>query len=199
MDAVLSGADAGASPREGLGRFFSAVLAFVDAKGLRTDVTARVSPATRAMMVKPPRALSFMPSSAIDEVEQAIGELRGSELLVEMGLVVAMQLGGTMILPVLRMAFSLFGQTPAAGFAHLDRFFALVTRGIAFSYEPRGEHEGMVSARFSGESIPDAAYHVLRGTLLYVFEIAGRAGKVDPHELVETSPAGTTVRYAVRW
>src|SRR5204863_2377100 len=73
--------------------------------------------------------------------------------------------GRTMLQPIIRMAFMVFGQSPEPIFANLDRFFSMVTRGITFSWQP-GDKGGSVLTRFDGEDTPEAAFHVLRGTLL---------------------------------
>ena len=103
-----------------------------------------------------------------------------------------------MLQPVIRMAFMLFGQSPEPIFSNLDRFFSMVTRGISFSWES-GEKGGRILTRFDGEGTPDAAFHVLRGTLIFVYEVSGTVGEVGMPEVVESTPAGVTVRYDVRW
>jgi len=82
--------------------------------------------------------------------------------------------------------------------ANLDRFFSMVTRGITFSWQP-GERCGAVLTRFDGEGTPGAAFHVLRGTLLFAYELSGTVGEVGMPQVVESTPAGVTVRYDVRW
>lgn len=187
------------APRQGLGVFFGNILEFLDTRKARQEVEPLVGEETRNLMAAPPRSLAFMPSKAIDEIEDAIHRRFGEQALVDLGIFSGTKLGGTMVQPVLRAAFYLFGQTPAAAFANLDRFFALVTRGIRFAWRSAGEREGTVEARFDGPDCPTAAFHVLRGTLLYVYEVVGQPGQVDPPEVIESSPAGTLVRYRVRW
>jgi hypothetical protein len=186
------------SPRQGLGTFFRALVDFVEQRQLLSKVREQVSPETRAMIDHPPRALSFIPSTSIDEIEVALEKVAGQETLVECGLACARPLGWSLIQPVLRMAFQLFGQSPEAIFGNLDRFFSLAVRGISFGYEAQGKG-GTVMARFDGDDTPAAAFHVLRGTLIFVFEASGTTGEVDPPEMVESTPAGVTVRYRVRW
>ena len=171
---------------------------FVDEHGLREQVRAAVSPVTQAAIDSPPRSLSFIPSTPIDEIETALQKLVGNEALAQCGVECARPLGWTLLQPVLRTVYMLFGQSPEPVFANLDRFFSLVTRGIFFSWEPT-EDGGRVLARFNGEDTPDAAFHVLRGTLLFVYELSGTVGEVGMPEVVESTPAGVTVRYDVRW
>lgn len=186
------------APRQALGSFFRSLVEFLEARGFIARVRAQVSPQTRALIDKPPRALGFMPSGPIDEIEEALGRVAGDEVLVECGLVCSRSLGWTLIQPVLRMAFHLFGQSPRPVFENLDRFFSMATRGISFSWEP-GEQGGVALAKFDGEGTPAAAYHVLRGTLLFVFEASGTEGAVGPPQVVETTPGFSVVRYAVSW
>lgn len=187
--------------RQGLGAFFRTLLDFIKEKGLYEQVLAKVSADTREKMLKPPSPLSWMDSGAIDEVQTAVGELGGRQLLVEFGALSARAFGGSMIQPVIRAAFLLFGETPAAAFANLDNFFTLATRGIAFKWRQVTEKEGVVEARFAGADTPSAAFHVLQGSLHFIFEISGaKDGQVDPAEVVTgASPGATLVRYHVRW
>ena len=186
------------SARQGLGSFFQALLDFVESRRLTAPVRAKVSPDTQALMDKPPRALGFIDSKPIDEVEAALATMVSSEVLTECGLACARPLGWSLLQPVLRLAFQFFGQSPEPIFGNLDMFFSLVTRGISFSFEQKGEG-GAVLARFAGEQTPQAAFHVLGGTLLFVFEATSTKGTISDPELVETTPGGTTVRYQVRW
>ncbi|HUJ25203.1 MAG TPA: hypothetical protein VLW85_04240 [Myxococcales bacterium] len=183
-------------PRQGLGQFFRALCDFIDERGLREQVKALVSAETRQLMERPPRPLAFLPSRPIDEVEATLQKLAGVDACVEAGLAVARPLGWTLLRPVLRMVFQLFGQSPEPVFGNLDRFFSLVTRGIDFSWDGR---ERVVMARFAGEGTPEAAYHVLRGTLLFAFEVSGTVGEVSTPEVVESTPSLSVVRYRVSW
>lgn len=184
------------SPRQGLGQFFRALCDFLDERGLREQVRSQVSAPVQALMDRPPRPLAYLPSGPIDEVEAALLKLAGAEVCVEAGLAVARPLGWSLLQPVLRMSFQLFGQSPEPVFANLDRFFSMVTRGIEFSWDS-GKRE--VLAKFSGEGTPEAAYHVLRGTLAFAFEVSGTVGEVSTPEVVDATPQLTVVRYRVSW
>ena len=120
-------------------------------------------------------------------------------MTVELGRVCSQNLGTTVVRPVLRMAFLLLGQSPAAVFENLDRFFCLVTRGITFTYGTETSRSGVVVARFDGPDTPEAAFHVLQGSLQFIFELCGVSGEVGPAQVGEATPAGATVRYRVRW
>ncbi len=188
------------APRQGLGSFFRALTAFLDQRGLREQVRAAVSPSTRELIDQPPRPLSFIPSRPIDELENALQNIAGVQACVDCGIACARPLGWSLLQPVLRMVFQLFGQSPEPVFANLDRFFSLVTRGISFSWEREpAERRGTVLARFAGEDTPEAAFHVLRGTLLFAFEVSSTPGEVGAPEVVESTASATIVRFQVQW
>ena len=187
-----------AEPRQGLGSFFRAILGYIDERGLRDELRGQVSSETRALIDAPPRPLSFISSRPIDEIEAAVQRIAGPDACVECGLAAARPLGWSLLQPVLRVCFAMFGQSPGSIFENLDRFFSLVTRGISFQFEA-GTKGGEVRARFEGADVPEAAFHVLRGTLLFALEVSGTRGEVEPHVVVESQPSVTVVRYRVRW
>ncbi len=199
MQPAPATARASEAPRQGIGTFFRNIVDFIDERGRKAEVLERVSPQTRALCEKPPGWFSWVPSVHIDELEAAFLAVAGREATVELGRVCSQNLGTTVVRPVLRMAFLLLGQTPAVVFENLDRFFALVTRGITFSYTADSPRAGLVVARFDGPDTPEAAYHVLQGSLQFIFELCGVSGEVGPAQVAESTPAGASVRYRVRW
>ena len=187
------------APRQGIGSFFRNIVEFIEQRGVKDRVLAEVSPDTRALCEKLPRSLSWVPSRHIDELEAAFLAVAGRQLTVQMGRDCSQNLGTTLIQPVLRVAFSLLGQGPATIFENLDRFFSVATRGIEFSYAPESKKAGIVTARFVGPDTPEAAFHVLQGSLEFIFELCGVSGEVTTAEIAEESPKGATVRYRVSW
>jgi hypothetical protein len=192
-------ARASEAPRQGIGSFFRNIVDFIEERGRKAEVLERVSPQTRALWEKPPGWFSWVPSVHIDELESAFLAVAGRGQTVELGRVCSQSLGTTVVRPVLRMAFLLLGQTPAVVFENLDRFFSMVTRGITFTYTGDSPQSGVVVARFDGPDTPEAAYHVLQGSLQFIFELCGVSGEVGPAQVAESTPVGATVRYRVRW
>jgi hypothetical protein len=187
------------SPRQGVGTFFRALVAFVDGKGLREKVREAVSPETQRFIDNPPRPLAFIPSTPIDEMETALHAITDDATLVECGLACARPLGWSLLAPVLRVAFTLFGHSPAPVLANLNRFFSLVTRGISFEWSETDGKAGVVTATFQGDGTPAAAFHVLRGSLFFTFEACGIVGQVGVPEVQESTGSAAIVRYEVKW
>jgi len=188
------------SPRAALGSFFRSLLSFVERKQLGAQVRALVSPETQRQMDHPPFVFRWVPSPAIDEIEAALQKLGGPALCHEFGLELSRALGSSVVQPVLRAAFFLFGETPEAVFGHLDRFFSLPTRGITFSWRSVVAGKGVVEARFVGPNVPEGAYHVLQGSLQWIFdELLKRPGTVGPVNIVHVDENGSQVTFEVSY
>lgn len=188
-----------AGGRQALGTFFRDLLACVEAGGWTEQVRARVSEETRRAMDDPPWQLSWMDSAAIDEIEQAVGAVAGRSALVELGVQVARAQAGSLLRPLLRTVLKLFAQDPAGVFSRLNWFFGVAVRGIDLKYRPAGAGSGVIEARFDGLEVPDAAYHVMEGSLRLVFELCGVRGSVGERELKYIEPTHSVVWYSVTW
>ena len=196
-DAILEGHDATA--RGYIGSAFRAAVDFVQQRGLGASVRERVSPETARLMDKPPFAFSWMPARPMDELQEALGALGGRQACVDLGMAAGRSLGGSVIAPVLRMATSLFGNTPATVFQNLERFYSMVLRGMTVEYQAVNDREGLVIARALGAGIPAALFDVTRGNLAFVFELCGSSGKVSEPDGVRIDAQNGEARYRVTW
>jgi hypothetical protein len=187
------------SPRQALGFFFRLITGWTETNKLTTKVRDLVSNETRRLIDAQPGHFQWIGSAPVDEIEQAIGQIGGDAMLEDLGLEIARRMGGGLVKPMLRAAFVLFGDTPAAAFANLGRFYGVATRGIVFRYLPLGDTVGVVEARFAGENTPPEAIAVLRGSLRFIFEATRQDGEVATAIIDEESIMGTCVRYRVRW
>jgi hypothetical protein len=187
------------SPRQAHGLFFRAILDFLRSRGHLEEVLSMVSEPTRRYIDRPPWAGRWIPSQPVDEIEEALQRIGGDELNVALGLFAAQQMVAKRIEPIVSAIFALMGRRPAALFRSLNLCFSLATRGISFVYVPEDERSGKVVAHFRGPGTPEAAWHALRGALLYGLDLAGALGEIGEPEPIATAPAGTTVRYAISW
>jgi hypothetical protein len=182
-----------------IGSAFRAGVDFVRQRGLLDSIRERVSPETARLMDKPPFAFAWMPARPLDEIQYALGALGGRQACVELGMAAGRNLGGGVIAPVLKMATSLFGNTPATVFQNLERFYSMVLRGMTFEYQAVNEREGIVTARAMGNGVPAALFDVTRGNLAYVFELCGSLGKVSEPQDVRIDALHGEARYRVSW
>ena len=182
-----------------IGHAFRSLLAFLDERDLREAVLARVPPEAAETMQNPPWMLAWVDSFAVDELERALGEIAGPPMLVELGLYLARGQGRKLVQPLLHTALSLLGQTPASVYGRLDWLYSLTVKGLELAWLPGTGSAGIVELRCAGPSVPEAAYHVVEGTLRFVLELCDRPGEVDRFELVSATPSGSVVRFAVRW
>lgn len=186
-------------PRTYLGSVLRITVEFLRERGCLALVQQRVSPATSALIDKPPFPLSWIPAAPMDELESALLAAAGKQACADLGTTAARKLGGSVIAPVIRMASTLFGNTPAALFTSLDRFYPMVLKGMAFRYEALAEREGLVHLTAAGPEAPAALFEVTRGNLLYIFELCGVSGTVDPPEDVRREGGTGEAQYRVRW
>ena len=135
----------------------------------------------------------------MDDLESALLSVSGQQACADLGATAARKLGGSVIAPVLRMASALFGNTPAALFQNLDRFYPMVLKGMSFSYQPAGDRDGVVTASAAGPDVPAALFHVTRGNLTYIFELCGVSGTVVGPEDLRCDRQSGEARYRVRW
>jgi hypothetical protein len=182
-----------------IGSAYRIAVDFIDQRGHGAAVRARVSPETAQLLDKPPFPFAWAPPRAMDELQTALLSVAGREMCVELGLNAGRKLGGSMIAPVLRMATSLFGNTPATVFQNLERFYSMVLRGMTFQYEAAGPKEAIISVRAQGPNVPAALFEVTRGNLLYVFELCGVKGTADEPRNMRIDAGGGEARYHVRW
>lgn len=188
------------APKRGyIGASFKSAVDFIHQRGLIKQVLAECSPPTKKMVEKPPIVLSWMDAAPLDEVETLIAKHAGRQACVDLGLEAARKLGGTMVQPVLKLAMTLFGQTPATLLGNLDRFYPLVTSGMHFAYERVADSEGIVTLTCDGPSVPPALFDVTRGNLVYFIELCQRDGHVEPPEVISADERCSVVRYHVRW
>lgn len=199
MTAAEAAKQLGDEERSYIGSAFKIAVDFVHARGKTSAVKARVSPETAKLLDKPPFVFSWMSPKAMDELQTAIVAVEGREACVELGLTAGRKLGGSMIAPVLRMATSLFGNTPATVFENLERFYSMVLKGMKFAYESTGPKGGVVLVTATGPDVPAALFDVTRGNLSYVFELCGVAGTVEQPDRLRIDERGGEARYKVRW
>lgn len=187
-----------AEQRGFIGSVFRFTADWLAEKGLLGDVRAKASPTVRRILDQLPSAFSWQGPSELEEIQQIVYGL-SPELCVDLGHTASSRLAGSIIRPVLQMAMTLFGTSPATVFGNLDRFYSMAARGFAFTYEERAKNHGIVQATIRGAGIPPASFEVTRGNLLTVFDLCSASGAISAPEVVRHDEAGAVVRFAVQW
>jgi hypothetical protein len=100
---------------------------------------------------------------------------------------------------LVRMAFTLFGQTPATLFSNADLFFRMVTTGFGFRYEPLAAKAGVVWASIAGGDVHGSLFEQIRGNLSGAYPLCSVRGEVGPAEVHRNDEQSSLVKYTVRW
>jgi hypothetical protein len=187
-----------AESRGCLGTVYGIVSAFLTERGLLDEVKAKLTAPSRKILEKPPFAFAWQDSAPLEEIEKVL-YARSPELVADLGHAAGKQLSGTLVAPVLKMALSMFGQTPGSMFGHLDRFFSMVVRGFSFQYEPNTAKDGTVVARIEGSGIHRSLFEQIRGNLRTVFDLCNAKGSVGAVEVLRHDDKGAEIRVAVSW
>jgi hypothetical protein len=186
--------------RDYIGGVFRLTLDFIRKSGLFEAMAGELSPGTKALVDKLPGRLSWIGCGPMDELESLVVRHGGSKAAFDLGLLAGREFGGSIMQPVLKMAVSLFGNTPATLFANLERFYPFVTKGYHFNWEPQGDRGGVVEVRWDPPKPPSALFDVTRGNFQYVTELIGSKDfRIEPPQIVRHDDTGALVRYAVAW
>ena len=181
-----------------LGSVYKITADFLGERGLLDEVRSKISPESRAMVEKPPFAFAWRDSAALEEIERVL-YARSPELCVDLGHAAGRQLSQSIVAPVLKMALSLFGTTPASLFGNLDRFFSMVVRGFSFQYQSAAPKDGVVRAQIEGAGVHPSLFQQLRGNLKTIFDLCSVAGTVGAAQVVRNDESGAEVLLPVRW
>lgn len=189
-----------ASERTVLGSVYRLTAEFLAQRELTSQLLPRVSPETRAILEKPPFAFGWKSAKALEEIERVLYTLpNGRDLCVELGTAATLNLCGSVINGVVKMSFTLFGQTPATMFANANRFFQVVTTGIDFRYEVATANTGVMWANITGGEAHTSLFDQIRGNLKGAYALCSVKGEVGAPEVFSQGPKTAVVKYALRW
>jgi hypothetical protein len=187
------------TPRGYIGLSVRCGIDFIEQKGLTAKVRADASPAARAALDNPPAKLGWQDATVLDELETLLLTHGGRQACVDLGHYAAVSLGGGIVKPVLSFALQIFGTTPQTIFSNLDRFYSIVTRGLHYEFQHVSDKSGTLILTADGPNPPPALFDVCRGNLVYLLDLAGVTGTVDPYHLRSADSASTVVSFAVNW
>lgn len=194
-----AGEGAARTPRGYIGLSVRCGIDFIAERGLTSIVRADATPATLRSMDHPPSQLGWHDATVLDELEALLERHGGREACVDLGHYAGVTLGGGIVQPVLAFAMQIFGGTPTTIFRNLDRFYSIVTRGLHYRYEPCSEKSGTIILTADGPTPPSALFEVCRGNLLYLLELTGADGFVEPPVKKSADAWRTIVSFDARW
>lgn len=181
-----------------LGAVYRITGEFLEKRGLKGEVMARLTPDSRKLLEKPPFPFSWHDSAALEEIERVLHE-RSPQLAAELGYAAADYLSNTLVAPVFKMAVTLFGKSPDALFGNLDRFYSMAVRGFSFRYEPRGQTQGTVFVQISGGRPHESLFQQIRGNLKVMYNLTGNKGTVGEPSVLRSDDSGAEVSLPVAW
>ncbi len=184
-----------ASERQISGAVLRTHLAWLEKNAFNAAVRERVPADTRALVDKPPFAMSWIPAPHVDAILDALLAAGGEDSLVQMGEETTRSSLGALVRPLLQTLMSLFGGSPAVLFSRLDASIALFVKGASFTYEPGGECEGIV--RLNTVDRASRGFFLLwKGVLRFGFEVASTEGWIQSCEI---DPDGKGAVFQVAW
>jgi len=177
------------------GAVLRADIAWLEKNGLEVAVRDRLPPDTQALLDHPPLPMSWVPARHIDALLDAVLQIGGEDKLLQLGEETTQASFGPVLRPLLRTLVSLFGASPAALFSRIDSALAVFLKGASFTYEARGDREGVLHLRTVDR--PLLAFHLQwKGTLRFTFDVANAKGAVNS---CVVDPDGRGAVYSVSW
>jgi hypothetical protein len=162
--------------------------------GLLEPVLAKVPPETRAIADNP-YGQRWHPWQHGAALATAVVEVAGPQALEDITFVMARDSFGPILTPMLKVALTLMGMSPAAVFSRVDQSIKPAVQGVTARYDSTGPTSGAVS--FEYPVVPPAyADTSWRGGLRFMFHLVGLEGRIAPCERLE---GGRVLRYALTW
>lgn len=180
--------------RQFSGSVLRADVAWLEKNGLKQAVRERVPAETQALLDKPPLPISWVSGRHVDALLEAVMAAAGEEKVIQLGEETTRNSFGPLVRPLLKTLVTLFGASPAALFSRLDTVLPVFSRGSTFTWEPSGEHEGVLRLRIVDRA-PRAWFVQWRGTLRFGFEVAGVTGSIASCD-IDADAKGAVYRVA---
>lgn len=134
----------------------------------------------------------WMPGSLLQEISAAIVKGSGEDVLDRLNYVMTRDSLSKVVLPLIRVALTLTGRTPATIFARLNDLSRVATRGVTITWEGSNA-SGVVKVTY-----PEPPAHTVhvgwRGVFRFAFELTGREGT-----LTHANYEGSSVYMHVSW
>lgn len=164
------------------------------AAGLLEQVLAKVSPETRRI-VDNPYGARWHPARYGAELITAVLELAGPKAVEDLVFRVARESFGNIVGTMVRIAVSVADPSPSTVFSQIDRALASATQGIVATWEKTDDHSGTMHFEYPVVAPPFTDF-TWRGSLRFMFELAGVEGDIAP---CERDDGGRTLHFPITW
>ncbi|MFT3711934.1 MAG: hypothetical protein QM817_30200 [Archangium sp.] len=135
----------------------------------------------------------WLPGALLQAVSAAIVKGSGDDVLDRLNYVMTRESLSRVLLPVVRIALTLSGSSPATIFSRMQDLSRVATRGVTTSWEANGENRGIVKVTY-----PEPPAHTVhigwRGVFRFAFELTGKIGT-----LTHANYEGSSVYMHVSW
>jgi hypothetical protein len=153
------------------------------------EVIERVSASSRQLIADPPMPSTWLDASVIEEMVNAVEELRGLEGVraltaegLKTGLLALMQ-------PVIAGMLRLFGATPETLLSRFGEFAAGNVKGLSFRWERESDRAGKLHIQFPRQ-VPRNAFIGFESGCRIILDLCSKQGRVEDAVLAATGGSG---------
>ena len=139
-------------------------------------VLDRVVAETRPLLVHPPALSEWLPLRHNVNLFVAYEAFAGADAVRSLAYDATRDLIADQLRPVVELALSTFGASPATIFARADLLLRFSIRGQKVTYAGWGGTGGAIEFRVLGLRPPRVFYEAWAGLVLYVIELCGKTG-----------------------
>lgn len=137
----------------------------------------------------------WVPARVIQDLTARVAEQYGPECLDPVNFAMTKDSLGKLVLPMLRVALSLTGSSPATVFSRLGDSVKIAMKGVSATWRATDPNAGTVTLRYP-EAPPPVVHHAWRGVFRFGFELTAREGRLVAHRYLDE---GKTVEFDVAW
>lgn len=182
------------APFEFSGGFIEAFARGVESLGHFEALCAGLDAETLSA-IRAPRARRWWPGAIISRCIARLAPVAGEQAVQQAGYLSVKHGIAPFAMPLAKVTFALFGASPQPIFARAATFSATAMRGVDIRWTSETAMAGLLVASYEEPQPPEYAA-MWRGTLSYVFELAGVHGTFGD---ISAARGGADLRIPVAW
>lgn len=164
-----------------------------------SEVRALLSDPARKLLEEPPPASNWIAGSALVELDAAIYDLRGSDVLARCSRETSETAGTTVLRTMAEGMLPLFGTSPATLFERMGQVAATSVRGVDYQYTATGPKSGVMTICYRhSANIPYCVFVAVAGGMGAIFAFLHVKGQVSAPEVSTQAPRNCAT-ITVRW